>query len=207
MSEPWEADWVAAAEDEKFHPVFRRIFRVPAGKEIVRARLYASAVGLFEPWLNGKKLGDELLTPYITNYETGIQVITFPAEERLLSGESNRLELYCGKGWYMGTFGLELQCNNYGDRMAAIAELYIEYADGSTDCIKTDSDWEVRGTDVEESGIYFGETVNHHAEPGKGQSLASRGSAAYCRCLCCARRPPGIASDTFRIGRIIWKTG
>jgi alpha-L-rhamnosidase len=45
--------------------------------------------------------------------------------------------------------------------MAAIAELYIEYADGSTDCIKTDSDWEVRGTDVEESGIYFGETVNH----------------------------------------------
>jgi alpha-L-rhamnosidase len=161
MSEPWEADWVAAAEDEKFHPVFRRIFRLPADKEIVRARLYASAVGLFEPWLNGKKLGDELLTPYITNYEAGIQVITFKAEERLLSGENNWLELYCGKGWYMGTFGLELHCNNYGDRMAAIAELYIDYADGSTDCIKTDSDWEVRGTDVEESGIYYGETVNH----------------------------------------------
>ena len=74
MDEPWQADWIAAREEDTLHPVFSKHLTV-AGK-VSRARLYVSGVGLFEAYLNGQKIGDEYLTPYVTNYECGIQYIT-----------------------------------------------------------------------------------------------------------------------------------
>ena len=38
-------------------------------------------MGVFEAYLNGKKLGEEFLAPYVNNYEANIQVLTFPVEE------------------------------------------------------------------------------------------------------------------------------
>lgn len=155
MSEPWRAEWIADGNENR-HPVLRKQFSVE--KAVRKARLYVSGVGLFEAYANGEKLGDEYLTPYVTNYEKNIQVITFPV---VLPVGENTLEIVLGKGWYMGVFGLELQKNNYGDRMAAIAELWVEYADGTTTYIGTDGSWECRGSDIEDSGIYDGEIYNH----------------------------------------------
>lgn len=159
MDEPWQADWIAAREEDTLHPVFSKHLTV-AGK-VSRARLYVSGVGLFEAYLNGQKIGDEYLTPYVTNYECGIQYITFPVEGQLREGD-NELEIYCGKGWYMGLFGLELESDNYGNRMAAIAELHIEYEDQgrAEEVISTDDTWQYRGSDIEDSGIYDGEILN-----------------------------------------------
>lgn len=161
MQEEWEADWIAADREDTFHPVIGTTFF--AEKPVKRARLYASGVGLFEAYVNGKKLGEEFLAPYINHYETNIQTLTFPIEE-IYSGEGkageNRLEFLLGKGWYMGVFGLEGQKENYGDRMAVIAELHLEYEDGTEACICTDENWEYRGSEIEDSGIYFGEILN-----------------------------------------------
>ena len=60
----------------------------------------------------------------------------------------------------MGEFGLDGQKENYGDRMAVIAELHLEYEDGTTECICTDQNWKYCGSDIEDSGIYFGEDLN-----------------------------------------------
>ena len=60
----------------------------------------------------------------------------------------------------MGEFGLDGQKENYGDRMAVIAELHLEYEDGTTACICTDQNWKYCGSDIEDSGIYFGEDLN-----------------------------------------------
>jgi alpha-L-rhamnosidase len=70
----------------------------------------------------------------------------------------------------MSVFGLELKENNFGDRMAAIAELHIEYEDGSFDVIATDSSWEYRASDIEDSGIYLGEIINRELNDGKDNS-------------------------------------
>ena len=88
-----------------------------AAKPVKRARLYASGVGVFEAYLNGKKLGEEFLAPYVNNYEANIQVLTFSVEE-LCSGngedEENSLEFLLGKGdvykrqWYGLTGDLSL---------------------------------------------------------------------------------------------------
>ncbi|MCD7814284.1 MAG: glycoside hydrolase family 78 protein [Lachnospiraceae bacterium] len=163
MDEPWTADWIAARKEDDFHPVMTKSF--PLKGEVSRARLYISGVGMFEAYLNGEKLGEEYLTPYINNYENNIQVITFPAEKCLK--EENTLEIMLGKGWYMSVFGLALQANNYGDRMAAIAELHVQYADGSSEVIVTDGSWEYYGSDIEDSGIYLGETLNRQLWDGK----------------------------------------
>ena len=161
MQEAWEADWIAPQKADAFHPVIGTKFA--AVKPVKRARLYTSGVGVFEVYLNGKKLGEEFLAPYVNNYEANIQVLTFPVEE-LCSGNGeageNSLEFLLGKGWYMGEFGLDGQKENYGDRMAVIAELHLEYEDGTTECICTDQNWKYCGSDIEDSGIYFGEDLN-----------------------------------------------
>lgn len=156
MNEPWQAQWIGPAKEDDFHPVLSRKFTLHG--EIKRARLYVTGVGLFEASINGEKLGQEFLAPYLNNYEKDIQVLTFPAEEYLK--RENTLEILLGKGWYMGVFGMKLQPNNYGDRMAAIAELHLEYKDGSREVIGTDESWEYYGSDIEDSGIYDGEILN-----------------------------------------------
>ena len=163
MEDEWAADWITAGKGD-LHPILRKTFTTE--KDVKRARLYICGVGLFEAYLNGEKVGDEYLTPYVTNYEKGIQIITFPVENYLQGGRENALEIYLAKGWYMGTFGLEGTKENFGNQMAAIAELHIEYEAGS-ELIKTDGSWEYRGSDFEDTGIYDGEVLNRTLWDGK----------------------------------------
>lgn len=153
-TEPWKAQWIGMEKEDDIHPILEKTFDVPE-KEIKKARLYVTGVGLFEASMNGEKLGKEYLTPYFNNYENHIQVMTFPVE--IMSGQKNTLQILLGRGWYMGTFGMGLTKNNYGDRMAAIAELHVEYADDTEDIICTDETWQYYGSDIEDSGIYDGE--------------------------------------------------
>ncbi|BBF42778.1 alfa-L-rhamnosidase [Lachnospiraceae bacterium KM106-2] len=156
MGEVWKAEWITTCENDHFHPIFRKQFEIK--KQVKRARFYGTGVGLFEISLNGKRLGNEYLMPYINNYDQQIQVMTIPMEGQLK--ENNTLEILLGKGWYMGLFGLELKSENYGDRMAVIGEIHIEYEDGSKECIYTDDTWSYKGSEIEDSGIYDGEIIN-----------------------------------------------
>ena len=156
MGEPWQADWIAAEKGDDCHPVIRKKLTVRPG--LKRARLYASGVGLFEACVNGRKLGEEYLKPGVTDYEKRIQIVTFPVED-LREGE-NELSFLLGRGWYMGTFGLENTDNNYGDRMAVIAELHLDYSDGTHEVIPTDGSFTYTPSNITQSGIYFGETVD-----------------------------------------------
>ena len=165
MDEPWQAEWIAAPAGESFHPVLKKEFSVKG--EVRSARLYITGVGLFETYLDGKKLGDEYLTPYITDYEKNIQVITLPAESEQLKPGSHILSILLGKGWYMGDFGLAHTENNYGSRMAALAELHLDYENGLREVVGTDETWTCCGSDIEDSGIYFGEILNRELWEGK----------------------------------------
>lgn len=156
MGEPFNAEWIATQKEDTFHPILQRKFTV--SKHVSRVRYYGTGVGLFELYLNGEKAGNEYLMPYITNYEERLQIMTI-VPENIHIGE-NKLEIVLGNGWYMGTFGLELQTENYGSHMAAIGELHLEYEDGTKEVINTDKSWEYRGSDIEASGIYDGEVLN-----------------------------------------------
>lgn len=163
--ERWNADWIAAEEGDSCHPILRKSFSTKKG--IRMSRFYGTGVGIFELYLNGVKQGREYLAPYVTNYEKHLQTFTYKVDKDIREGEENTIELLLGKGWYLGTFGLEGMDRNYGSRMAAIGELHITYLDGTEEVICTDESWTYHASDFEDSGIYLGEILNRELWRGK----------------------------------------
>lgn len=157
MEEPWVGKWITTEKEDTFHPLFVKSFE--AKKGLASARLYICGLGLFTAELNGKKVGDEVLTPYYSNYHDEEQYITFDITENVK--KQNRLTVSLGNGWFKGKFGLNNQSNNFGDEFKLIAELRLVYEDGEVQVIGTDETWEYIGSDVEDDGIYDGEIINH----------------------------------------------
>lgn len=157
MDQPWDTKWITTQEGDEYHPVFFREFETE--EPVKRARLYICGLGLFQARLNGEKVGEEVLTPYYSNYHDEEQYLTFDVTQQIR--EKNRLDVLLGNGWYKGRFGLAGQKDNFGDRFKLIAELKIEYENGQTEVIGTDENWEYFGSDIEDDGIYDGEIVNH----------------------------------------------
>ena len=153
-NEPWTAKWITCENIERRHPVFFRSFK--ADKAVCRARLYICGLGLYEACLNGKKVGEEYLTPYCNAYDRWLQAQTFDITD--LVKEDNTIEVLLGNGWYRGRFGFDQsEKPAYGDTWKLIAEIHVEYEDGSEEITGTGPDWKVRRSDIFFSNIYDGE--------------------------------------------------
>ena len=156
MEQPWAATWITC-DEKKGHPIFRKVIR-PDGK-VKRARLYICGLGLYEACLNGEKVGEEYLTPYCNDYHRWLQYQTYDITEQVQ--KKAVLEVLLGNGWYCGRFGFWVEPGHkgyYSDTMKLIAEVRLEYADGSETVIGTDESWEVSYSHITDSSIYDGET-------------------------------------------------
>ena len=101
---------------------------------VKKARLYATALGVYEAEINGEPVDDTYFHPGWTNYRKRLQYQTCAVT--LHSGK-NRVALTLANGWYKGKLGFMPQPNHYGDTTAALAALCITYEDGheeSTAC-------------------------------------------------------------------------
>lgn len=118
------------------------------------ARLRLSAQGLYRAFLNGKRVGNDLLTPGWTCYDDRIAYQTYDVADLLVEGE-NRLEIWLGDGWFRSRLMWPQNPipNTWGDKIGAIAEL----THGDTLILTTDETWVSGFTPVTENGIYFGE--------------------------------------------------
>ena len=168
LGEPWQAKWIGIPQSGDFHPEYRKGFTL-SGK-VEQARLYLCGLGLFEAYLDGEKVGNDLLAPFINDYQEHFQYCTYDVTDLLR--EKNELTVLLGKGWYQGKFGLSCQAHPEHP-FALIAELRICYTDGREDVISTDESWEVRSSFVTLSDIYDGETQDFLGEctPWKRASL------------------------------------
>ncbi len=110
-----------------------------ADKPVARARVYASAQGLYELYLNGEPVGDHELAPGWTDYNKRIQYQTYDVTDLVRAG-SNGFGAELAKGWYAGRVAM-FGSGIWGDKTGLLAELHVEYADGSTDVISTDDGW------------------------------------------------------------------
>lgn len=166
LEDKWAGKWITTEDADTFHPVFVKEFS--AEKQVSSARLYISGLGLFIASLNGKKLGEEVLTPYYSNYHDEIQYITYDLTDRFAEGQTkHELKVSLGNGWYKGKFGLAGQAENFGSRFQMIAEIHLNYEDGSSEVIGTDESWLYQGTDTQLSDIYDGETIDRLLWDGK----------------------------------------
>jgi len=161
----WKASWIAPGykEDETMRPspVFRKAFA--AKKKVRSARAYITARGIFEAFINGKRVGDAYLTPGWTSYNKRLQYMVFDITSLLRQGE-NALGVQLGNGWYRGFLAWGNQHNIYGRELALLLQVHITYTDGTTDTIITDNSWKSSTGPIRYSEIYHGEINDSRLE-------------------------------------------
>lgn len=163
----WEAEWIGTPKGNggTVSPILRKEFS--AEKAVKSARIYSTAMGLYEISINGKKVGDMVLTPGYTSFEKHLQYQTYDVTDMI--NESNTIGIMLGKGWCLGKLGWE-PWKQYGPykncTLAALMELHITYADGTSEKILTDSTWKTADSPIVMSGIYEGETYDARLECG-----------------------------------------
>ncbi|HWS38000.1 MAG TPA: alpha-L-rhamnosidase N-terminal domain-containing protein, partial [Actinoplanes sp.] len=137
-------------------PVLRKEFSLEPS--FVRATLRISSLGVHEARINGIPVGEDVLSPGWSSYEHRLRYVTHDVTESLAT--DNVLTVLIGNGWYRGRLGFMGGRAFYGDRLGLIAELEIEYADGSSRLIVTDETWTADNSDVIADDLYHGQTID-----------------------------------------------
>jgi alpha-L-rhamnosidase len=135
---------------------------------VERARLYVTALGVYEIEVNGTTVGDHVLAPGWTSYDYRLRVETFDVTSLVHPG-ANAVGAWLAEGWYGGRLGWDGGQRVYGHRLALLAQLELTLADGTTQVVGTDADgsWRAHAAPVVASGIYDGETYDARLEqPG-----------------------------------------
>ena len=156
--EDWKAKWIRAGyvEDSILRPspMFRKQFST--AKKIKSARVYITSHGLYEAFINGKRVGDSYLTPGWTSYNKRLQYQVYDVTS-LVSQGNNVLGVHLGSGWYRGYLAWQDSKNLYGRHIDLLLQLAVTYTDGSTDQIISDESWRSSTGAIRYSEIYNGE--------------------------------------------------
>jgi alpha-L-rhamnosidase len=137
----WKAKWIELEGDTVRYapsPHFRKEFSI--GKPVSSARIYVTSHGYYELHLNGKKVGDQVLTPGWTSYGKRLQYQVYDVTNQLVKGK-NAIGAVLGDGWYRGTLAWGNNWAIYGKRLGLLMQLKIIYSDGSESLIVTDESW------------------------------------------------------------------
>ncbi len=143
-------------------PYLRRSFVTE--RKIKRARLYSTAKGLYKAYINGKLVSDDIFRPGWTDYKKRIQYQTYDVTSLIKKGD-NALGLVLGDGWYCGNIAWAGR-RNYGAIARAMAQLEIEYSDGTMEVIPTNSVWRVKTGAILSSDLLMGETYDARKDLG-----------------------------------------
>lgn len=140
-------------------------------KQIVRARLYVSAHGLYLPFLNGERIGDHELAPGWTDYHDRVMYQTFDVTSTVLDG-ANALGVVICDGWWSGFYGSDRrgQGYHYGRAPEAWAQLLVDYADGERQVIATDRTWSDSDGEVLYGDLLMGERIDARRSIGQWTS-------------------------------------
>ena len=164
----WEAKWITHTLPESAAcPIFSKSFN--CSKKIESARIYTTALGMYEIQLNDRRVSDEYFSPGWTSYKKRIQYQTYDITEYL--AESNELSIIVANGWFKGNLAYQNRKNIYGNRSAVIAELYIQYKDGTSEVVLSDKSWKCTTGEIRYSEIYHGETIDKTFVPEEAKPV------------------------------------
>lgn len=169
----WQAKWIMpkqlpavqqAQEWPDSPPVslLRTTFQLK--DNIVSARVYATAAGLYDLHLNGERVGEELLAPGWTSYHHRHQYQTYDVTRYLQAG-GNGIGIQAADGWYSGRISWEKGYRSaYGEHRAVLLELHVQYADGGEEVVVTDTTWKSSEGPIRYTSIYDGEIYDARFE-------------------------------------------
>lgn len=168
MTEPFKAFWIGHRQKNIANTLFRK--KITIKKPLKQARGYLTGLGVYEAYIDGKKIGNEYLAPGVTAYDQWVQVQTYDLTNFLTVGK-HELLISCGDGWYKGNYGFDGgKSNIYGDQQLAIGEYHLEYQDGTHEVILTDKSWQTTSGPITKSSIYYGEDLDQTIVPTNWQS-------------------------------------
>ncbi|WKL02530.1 family 78 glycoside hydrolase catalytic domain [Paenibacillus amylolyticus] len=130
---------------------------------VTSARIYVTALGLYELHMNNTRVGEDYFTPGWTSYRKRLQYQTYDVTHLLQDGQ-NTLGANLGDGWYRGYLGWNKEREIFGSTSALLLELHIKYADGSEESILSNGDWTAAPSAIRMSDIYMGETYDARME-------------------------------------------
>ena len=164
MSAPWQAQWLTDGSyrftEKRVSPVpltFRK--RLTLRGKVQQARIYATALGVYELALDGVKVGEEYFAPGFTSYKHRLLYQTYDVTAQLQ--KSSTLTAVVAGGWAVGSF-IYSRINRFAaDRQALLLEVRITYEDGTQEIIGTDESWQVtREGAYRMADLYDGETYD-----------------------------------------------
>jgi alpha-L-rhamnosidase len=163
----WQAKWIEAAPvvgvkgaDEPA-PLLRTEFKI-SDKPVVKARLYVTALGLYEMHLNGHRVGDHIFAPDWTDYYKRVRYQVYDVTSLVRPG-ANALGGYLGNGWYAGHIG-NGGFQAWGKVPALFAQLEVTHADASIERFATDSSWKSHASPIVSSDFMKGEDYDARQE-------------------------------------------
>jgi alpha-L-rhamnosidase len=130
---------------------------------IVSARAYASALGVYEMEINGRRVGDEVLAPGWTSYEKRLQYQSYDVTALVRRGP-NAVGVTLGDGWHRGRLAWEKRRITYGKELALLAQIVVRYADGREQVIATGDGWKASTGAILASDLYNGERYDARLE-------------------------------------------
>ncbi|MFI7394918.1 family 78 glycoside hydrolase catalytic domain [Streptomyces tendae] len=142
---------------EQAVPLLRKEFDL-GDKEVARARVYASARGVYELRLNGERVGDAELAPGWTAYDKRIDYQTYDVTEQVHDG-GNVLGAEAAPGWYSGKVAM-FGTGVYGQDNSVIAEMLVEFTDGTSTVLRTDDTWTTADGPTREADLLDGESYD-----------------------------------------------
>ena len=181
----WEGAWISLGEDPAGNfdppsgdeyddlanglspsPYLRREFRLE--RPVRSARIYATARGVYELYMNGTRVSEDVLAPGWTDYDRRVQYQTYDVTSLLAEGQ-NALGAVLGDGWFAGFVGFDPKYRGalYGPRPQFLAQLNLEYEDGTKQTIATDGSWRCSSGPIAFSDLLMGESYDARREmPG-----------------------------------------
>lgn len=169
----WKGAWISdghGLDGNSIHvkqaPYFRKEFNT--SKSILSARAYIAAAGLYELYINGKRIGDHQLDPMFTRYDRRNLYVTYDITPNLQRGD-NAIGVILGNGWYnhQSTAVWFFDRAPWRDRPTFCMDLYITYDDGSIETIVTGTDWKTSFGPLIFNSIYTGEHYDARLEKNR----------------------------------------
>lgn len=169
----WKAKWIGLdTKAEKVIGSQKNILHRPQylrknfklSDDLVSARLYITAKGVFDVAINGEDISDDVMPPGYTPYKKRIETITYDVGDLIKSGQ-NTIGVELAAGWHSGRLGWQKSYWIDTETPKMLCQLELTMKDGSKEIILSDDSW--KGTTkgpIRLSEIYDGESYDANLE-------------------------------------------
>jgi Alpha-L-rhamnosidase N-terminal domain./Bacterial alpha-L-rhamnosidase. len=205
----WTASWIRPGEPDPLpqapRPAYELSGHLTIRQPVRRARLYATAHGLYETFLDGVRVGDLELTPGYTHYTARVPVQAYDATPLLRPGPVTWTALL-SDGWFRGQVGIFRAVDQWGERTAFLAQLHVEYADGTTEVFGTDTGWESRPSSLLRADLIDGVSDDRRATEAAGWRPVEPAGLGY-ETLFWSPAPPTRRVEELRPSSVVRRGG